>query len=391
MGLSRQWLGDTRIALRGENGAVIAMASGFNRRMAQAKAKELQALLEKEGQVVHIDKEFEISQIDRIPSDLRPVLRTPGYTLERQGIRGFRWDDTPFTRQELLEGLETGIRGRLKYQANMAVSDLFLSDMERLAIEDPLAYRLLTARLNDLAGVQGPFGQLQNQITDKVLAPILGNNSATKIVQMTNSVMWHLQLGAGKLSYPIINALTFLQTVAPEVAYVTSAAPEHLAGKYTYFATGGTRGPVGSVGVLNPLIMMKDSLVAMRKPSKDLLAAFERATNERVIDPRLVEEYIGESATKLRNIREAVSSPGNFASWLKALSEFLPAQSERLSRAHAFATGYLVAKNYLKIVDSDAAYRFARQFTENTMFLYTSADRPRIFTTPAGSFFDLLS
>lgn len=388
-GLSHQWLGDTRIALRGDNGNVVAIASGFNRRGAQERAKQIQEALAQEGKIARISEEFEISQVNGIPKDLRPILRTPGFVLEQQGIRGFRWDDTPFTRQELLEGLEGGIRGRLRYQANMSVQDLFMRDMEKLAVEDPLAYRLLTARLNDLAGVQSPFSQLQNQVVDKVLAPIMGNNSASKIVKVANSTMWHLQLGAGKLSYPIVNALTFLQTVVPEVAYVTSAAPEHLAGKYTYFAAGGTRGPVGAFGSLNPLVLMKDSLKAMRKPDQKLLQAFERATNERVIDPRLVEEYIGESATKLRDLRSAISSPGNFAGWLKALSEFLPAQSERLGRAHAFTVGHMIAKDYLKIVDDEAAYRLARQFTENTMFLYTSADRPRVFTTPAGSAFGL--
>jgi hypothetical protein len=221
------------------------------------------------------------------------------------------------------------------------------------------------------------------------MGPMLGSNSATKIAQVANSVMWHLQLGAGKLSYPIVNALTFLQTVVPEVAFVTSAADERLAGKYTYFATGGSKGPVGSVGALNPLTLMRDSLREMRTPGSGLRESFERATNERVIDPRLVEEYIGESATKVSDLRGAVRSPGNFAGWLKAASEWMPAQSERLSRAHAFTVGHILARDYLKLKDPEALYRFARQFTENSMFLYTAADRPRIFTTPAGSMFGL--
>lgn len=388
-GLSRSWLGDSRIVLRGEDGKVVGIASGVNRRAAQGAAKKLQTALENEGQVARVAEEFEVSQVDRIPSDVRPIVRTPGFVLERGGVRGFRWDLEPFTREELMEGLEGSVRGKLKYEANISVLDKFSKDLDKLNREDPFAYRLLTARLNDLAGVQGPLGLVQNQIVDKILAPVLGNQSATKIVGVTNSMMWHLQLGAGKMSYPILNALTFLQTVLPEVAYITSAAPEHLAGKYTYFAAGGTRGPVGVLGVLNPLTLMRDSLREMRRPSQELLQAFERATNERVIDPRLVEEYIGESATKLTDIRGAIKGPGQFVDWLKALSEFLPAQSERLSRGHAFTVGHLVAKNILGMKNAEHAYRFARQFTEHTMYLYTAADRPRMFTTPAGSFFGL--
>ena len=39
----------------------------------------------------------------------------------------------------------------------------------------------------------------------------------------------------------------------------------------------------------------------------------------------------------------------------------------------------------LGIVDEEKLYRFAKEFTERTMFNYTTTDRPRIFTTPAGS------
>lgn len=388
-GLSHVWEGDTRIALRGDDGEVVAIASGFNRRGAQASAQKLQQALLEEGKRTRIAEEFQVSQVDKIPLDLKLVVQKPGFLEGSSNIRGFKWDLEPFTRQELMEGLESGVRGRLRYMANSSVADLFLRDLDKLGMEDPVAYRLLVGRLNDLAGVQGPLGMIQNQIVDKVMAPVLGNNSASKIAQIANTTMWHLQLGAGKLAYPIVNALTFLQTVVPEVAYVMSAAPERMAGKYTYFAVGGTRGPVGAMGALNPLRMMVDSVKEMRKPGAGLMNAFERAVNDRVVDPRLVEDYIGESATKLGDLRSAAKSPGNFANWLKAASEFLPAQSERLSRAHAFTVGHILARDYLNIKDPDLAYRFARQFTENTMYLYTTADRPRLFTTPAGSMFGL--
>lgn len=388
-GLSHQWQGDSRIVLRDEGGAVIGIAAGFNRRGAQARAKELKELLELEGKSATIAEEFQLSQIAEIPKDLKPIINRPGFILERQGIRGFRWDDKPFTREEFVEALAGGIHGRLKFQANMAVDDLMAEHLTRLATEDPHAYRLVVARLNDMAGKQGPLGQIQNQIADKILAPVLGQNSASRIVGMTNSMMWTLQLGAMKLSYPIQGALTFLQTVAPEVAFITTASDQKLAGTYTYFAAGGTKGPVGAFGALSPLKMMARGFKDLKKPSPGLQAAYERALNERVIDPRFVEEYVGESATKLSDLKTALRSGGDFVGWLKALNEFLPGLSERFQRGHAFAVGYDLAKNFLKIADEDQAYRLARQFTEKTMFLYNVADRPRIFTTPAGSFLGL--
>lgn len=388
-GLSRQWLGDSRIALRGGDGKVVAVASGFNRRGAQKEAERLKERLNEEGIAATIAEEFQISETAAIPKDLRPEISHRGFLLEQQGVRGFRWDLEPFTRQELLEAYENGVRSRLRYQANLAVNDVFMSDLAKLMKEDPHSYKMLTARLNDLAGVQGPLSQIQNKLADQLLAPMLGQNSASKIVQISNTAMFQLQLAAGKMGFPIANAVTFMQNVVPEVAFITDAAATTKAGRYTYFAASGTQGPVGSVGSINPLTLMKDSFREMRKPSPELNAAIERAINERVIDPRLVEEYIGETATKLTDLRSAMKSPGGFVSWLRAASEFLPAMTERFSRGHAFTVGHMLGRDHLGITDPDTLYRFARQFTENTMYLYSTADRPRLYTTPAGSMFGL--
>lgn len=388
-GLGREWKGDTKIALRGEDGEIKAIASADNRRAARRRAEFIKEEMAKEGQTVKVAEEFRQTDLESIPKDLKPLLRTPRFTMERGNIRGWHGDFEDRTASELIDTLERNVRGRMNYQANLSVNNLFQRDIDRLAIEDPLSHKILTGRLNDLAGHHSPFGQLQNQVADRVLAPIMGTNSASKIVRYTNSAMWHLQLGAGKLSYPITNALTFLQTVMPEVAFITSAAPERLASKYTYFAAGGEKGTLGSLGVLSPLVLMKDSMVQMRKPSAELMKNFERAINEGVIDPRLVEDYIGSSATKLRDLRSAISGPEGFVNWMRAASEFMPAQSERLSRGHAFTVGHIVAKDYMQMADPDAVYRFAKQFAEHTMFLYGTADRPRALTTPIGSFFGL--
>ncbi len=388
-GLSRIWNGDSRIVLRGGGGDIVGIAVGVNRRGAQAEAKALQKILADEGITTNIAEEFQLSQLDTIPKELKPAIMKPGFVLERQNIRGFQWDTTPFTRDELLQAYDRAVHGRLKYQANISVEDLLQGSLTKLATEDPHAYKLVVARLNDLAGKQGPLGQIQNKIVDQFLAPMLGQNSASRIVGVSNSIMWTLQLGAMKLAYPVQGAVTMMQTVAPEVAFITSAVDSKLAGSYTYFAAGGTKGPVGSVGALNPLKVMARGMRLLKSPTSELRRLYQRAMNDRLIDPRFVEEYVGESASKLSDIRGAAKSGGSFLQWLKALNEFLPGLSERFQRGHALATGYDIGKNYLKIADEDTLYRFTRQFTEKTMFLYTAADRSRIFTTPAGSFFGL--
>lgn len=369
-GLPRKWEGDTRIDLLDGDGNLQVVAAGLNKRTAQ---KEAEAILA-ENPTWQKGDEYSLSE--------RGLARDP--IRAEEGVGGFRWDRKPWTREELMQELEIQTKGRYKEQATISVDHLLSPQLDKLKSEDPVAYRMLVARLNDKEGKQGAFSQWQNRVTDKVLAPILGTDSASKIVSVTNSAMWHLQLGALKMAYPVANALTFVQTVIPEVAYIMTAAPEQLAGRYTYFAAAGTKGTMGGMGVLNPLRIMRDSFREMRTPGVGLRENIVRASNDRVIEPRFVEDYIGESAVKLRDLRTAVSSGKGFLGWLKALSEFVPSHSERLSRAHAFTTGHLVGRDHLGLT-GDKLYYFARQFTENTMYLYSSSDRPRMFTTPAGS------
>lgn len=388
-GLSRQWEGDTRVIVRNDTGQVVALGAGPNRKAALASAQQLV----RENPGWRIDGEFSLSQ-GPIPKDLDPTIRSPSFILERQDVRGFKFDTKPFTRAEFLDAYENALRARMKYQANLTTDDMLGPQMDRLMKEDPAAFRMAQARLHDYAGVQTAFGRWQNKIADQVLGPMLGTNSASRIVQITNTSLFNLQLGALKLAYPVVNALQFVQTVVPEVAFVLGRAPpEALAGRYSFFAAGGTKGPVGGIAALNPIKMMGQSFAEMRKPSAELSEAFERAVNDRVIDPRLVEDYIGASKTRAGDVMKVLRGEESFVGWLRAVSEFLPAETERLSRTHAFTTGYIIARDFLqregRSLSADQLYSFARQFTENTMYLYSAADKPRIFTTPAGSLLGL--
>lgn len=389
-GLSRTWEGDTRIAIQNDAGEIVAQAAGPNRREAQRQAAQLL----KENPGWSINKEFSMSQ-GPIPKDLDPFIASPSFLLENQGMRGFKWDLTTPTKNEFLEGYENALRARMRYQANLATDDILGPNFFHLQREDPAAFRMVDARRNDYAGVQSAFGRWQNKVTDQVLGPSLGTNSASKIVQITNTSLFNLQLGALKLSYPVVNALQFLQTVLPETAFIMGKAPpERLAGRYSFFAAGGEKGPVGGVAAISPIKMLYQSTREMARPSAELSSAFERAVNDRVIDPRIVENYIGESAIKLRDVKKAFQSGGNFTEWLRAMSEFLPAETERLSRTQAFTNGYIVARDFLKgktgeALNPDQIYNFAKQFTENSMYLYGASDKPRIFTTPAGSLMGL--
>jgi hypothetical protein len=123
----------------------------------------------------------------------------------------------------------------------------------------------------------------------------------------------------------------------------------------------------------------------MGNPDVMLHRGINRAGVEAVTQPRVAEEMIGLNATRVKDLRAALASPGGFASWLKELAIWLPANAERLSRVHAFTSGWIMGRDVVGLVDEERLYQFAKEFTEKTMFGYTTADRPRIFTTPLGS------
>jgi hypothetical protein len=249
-------------------------------------------------------------------------------------------------------------------------------------------------RINSDYGVKGKWDKAINRAADAILAPMIGNESASKIVGITNTTLMNLQLGAMNLSYPATSLATFIQTTLPEVAYVLSALPDQAAKYYSHFLAGGTRGPVGGMAVLQPLKLAGRAFMEMRKPSADVADAVSWGMNNRTLDARLAEEWIGQSSSKVQDVFKLAKgqlkpSEFSFTSWLKSLSEWLPANSERLSRTHTFVMGYLAARDLLHVAGQpltrDQMLRFAQEFTNKTMYLYTAADKPKVLTSPIGS------
>lgn len=379
-GLTRQWEGDFRIPIRAEGDTLKAIASGFNARAAQEAAREI---VEKNPNW-RAGPMFQASDGRSVPKDIEPLLRSPSYLLERHGIKGYRWNDTPFTKKELLEAYESSINTRYNYQAELAIQTELAPLMARLEAEDPKAFELVAHRLTQMQGQDTPFSRIQNQFADKVLGPYLGGNSASKIASTTNSLMFHFQLAALKLSYPVTNIVGLLQTVTPEIAFLLNAGNAQKSRHYTYWAAGGTNGPVGSVGALAPLKIMGNAVRELRNPDAALKVAWERAAKERIFDPKFLEEFSGETAVAIKDIKTAGSSPEGFVNWLKSVSEFGPSVSERFGRVYSYTVGHMVGRDIMGL-GGDALHSFASQFTQRTQYAYGMADRPLLFSTPMGS------
>lgn len=388
-GFSRTWEGDHRIVLRSEEGRPIGMAAGNTPAHALAEAKKLRVRLEKDlGMPIHVDpRGFYRGQSHAIPDDIRAIVLNPGFTLERRNMRGFKWDaDTP-TLRELLQEDNRNMMKRANAMASMTRDSLLARDLAALSVEDAYAYGVVTKRFNQLSGVQGEFGKFQNKWADRYLAGYLGAGSASKIAQVTNEALFKLQLGFLKISHPIENMIGMIQTTMPEAAFVMSADPSRLGSAYYTMAPlmDSTGRPKGLMGFLNPLKVVGKAFGEMRRMEGDFAEAVGRGVNDRLFGQRMIEEFTGSQASALAKPRDALRSPGEFWRFVSAASDFMPAFSERFARLHAFSTGWVMARDVMKVSDPDQIYAIAKRFTERTQYLYAAADRPLVFTTPAGS------
>lgn len=385
-GISRMWDGDFMTAIRDEVGSPVGMAAGHNRKQSLANAKALAADMAKTGKTFRVGETFlRDNPGTGIPRDLIPFVTRPGFTMERGNLRGFKWDLDMPTPEQFFKDLESNVNRRTRYMANLTREALLSKNLASLSVDDPFAYKVVTGRFNQMSGIEGEFSKAQNRVVDKVLAPVVGKNSATKIVQVTNEALNFLMLGAMKLSYPLSNILGTLQTTAPELAYLMTAASDRKAGLYIHSPLLGEKGPVGTMGHLSVPAIMGRALKEMGKPDKDLTEAISRGMNERILDARMIDEVTGTDASIKITLQKAFSSGEGLWRGIRAVSDFLPAASERFARGHAFTSAWIVGRDVIGIKDPDALYALAKQFTAKTQYLYSASDRPLVFTSPVGS------
>lgn len=383
-GLSRSWDGDLRVAIRDSEEKLIGIAAGQSRVSAKKAADRLVDDLVAQGHTARVAEEFDITNTVKLPRDLKPHVSSPAWVLERQGLAGYKHFDKPFTKKELLDAYASNVRKRTKYMANATITNLLADDIAKVSMEDPTMHTILTERLNDLAGQRSALAKIQEQVVDSVLSLVMGKNTASGIVSATNKLMWHLELGALRIAYPVMNMLTFMQTVLPEAAFVRTAGADTLAKYYTTWGLHGGKA-AAPMGALDPIKMWWQGTKQMHvKGDARWDKAVARGINEGVLDPRFIEEAVGQTSAQATNLASAMKS-GGMVPWLKAVSEYLPAQSEKWSRLNSFSTAYKMGKDVLGLQDDELLYKFAKDFTDRTMFRYGMEARPRVFTTPAGS------
>lgn len=406
--LSNTWRGDwrTRVQARTGGGWKTLFVGGGEHPAESAKAAEFFAeKMKAEGLEVKVGQTVESGELDAdralrqeiAKAQQDPLMRSmyrkvqgtiykPDTYKARAGVGGYIGEDRPLTKAEFGDIVKNHIHERLLRMTDLSYNSQMWRQKAILSQQDPAMMALLNKRVSQLQGKQGPIGKWTNKVADEALAPFFGKNSASKIVSAANSSMFALELGFMNMSYVLANALTFMQTSLPMIAFVTSAAPERVAQHYSFMPVMG-RKAVGHVGVLDILKLTGQSFKDLVKPPADLQELLQRGTKEGVWDPKFIEDTVGENSRVAGDIRGALKGEDGFPRVIKAVLQIMPGASEKISRGHSFVMGYELGK--LINLEGEHLYQFSKEFTEKTMFNYGAADRPQVITGPFGSAFGL--
>ena len=323
--ISRTWRGTIRLPIFNEGGELVAYASGKTRKQALDEADAIIDTLTGQGYSVRkgadevrlADRTGDIDLAAKITATApefraaqtvrQNMARQPKFFEERHDIGGYI---SKITKEDFQDIITAHVTQANKSVADMTIQHKLASQLAILSEENPSAFGQVVRRINDLAGRTGEAAQWQNRITDKLMAPVLGKDSASKIVRTANTLIMNFQLGALNLGFPVLNALTFMQTTLPHMHWVMSAPPARLSRYYTWWPVAGQDlRPRSGMGVMDTFKVMRESFRRMGNPGEELGQNFTRATNEGVVDPRLVEEWAGQNSRRVTDLKGALSGP----------------------------------------------------------------------------------
>jgi len=399
--VSHMFRGTHRQRVLDGRGKLIAMGSGINRgealKSAERLAEEWGGHLDDKGP--HLSdfsddardfKEITTRQNREFTSKAKSLKQDPlDYRLSR-GVKSFSGHDEPMTANDIFEVIRSTVSGKYKYMAEQTIKEQIMPEaMEVFHKYGKKTFDALAYRVNQMFGIKGPVNKAINRSVDKVLAPMLGRNSADRLVGAINKGEMHLSLMMGNLAHPLTNMLTFMQTVMPKLAYVQGVEPAQWGQVLGYGPDIDLAGRVTGVkGVLEPIKIAMLAFKDMARPDKDLRAAFDRAAGDGVITAGIQERYIGENSVQADWIRDRFDL-GDAYEKISSIPFLNPAtKSEELSRAHAFVAAHRLFKQ-MGVTDPEMRYQLSKQFTHRSMYQYTTADRPKLFNGPLGSLFGL--
>lgn len=423
--IPRILLGDWRIPVTTEKGGLVYLASGKTRGAAERMAKAIVDEAAERGSVWKADAASLKHAVEQTTEDVTDIMadvgrkldedpaaveivqsamkrvqflnvqraahlpyrpRSPGsLTNARSGIKA---TDTTYTREEFIKAFEAHIRKMGNFAAIQSYMERWGNEVMVLKGQNAVLYNDLMRRAQQALGVEGQITRTLNNVLTPVLGANMGSKAATKIAAATNKTLYAWQLGFANPTFALLNAISPLQTVLPQLAFVMRA-PTMEANKLLHHIPllNAEGKPIGQGAFLDPIKLMWNAVRQLRHADEELQHIHVRLRNDNTLHPMLFEEHVGAGATNPQSLKESFQS-GGWAQFLVDGSTVMARKSEEFARIVSANSGYLVGKHHLGL-EGEQLYHFTRRFIESTNYLYGQSDRARLITGPVGSMFGL--
>jgi hypothetical protein len=423
--IPRILLGDWRIPVLTENGGLVYLASGKTRGAAERMAKAIVDEAKDRGVVYTAEKshlkhavEMKLDDITDLMEDVGKKIdsdpaaadivasamkriqfmnvkrearlpyqpRTPGSLAhERSGVKA---TETTYTREEFIKAFEAHIRKMGNFGAIHSFMERWGNEIQTLRGQNQVLYEDVMRRAQQAMGVEGQITRTLNNVLTPFLGAQMGSKAATKIAAATNKTLYAWQLAFVNPTFALLNALSPIQTVLPQLAFVMRA-PSMEANKLLHYTPlmNAAGKPIGGGAFLDPVKILWESVRQLRHADEELQHIHVKLRNDNTLHPMLFEEHVGAGASNPQTLKESFKA-GGWAQFLIDGSTVMAKKSEEFARIVSANSGYLVGKHQLGL-EGDQLYHFVRRFTESTNYLYGQSDRARLITGPVGSMFGL--
>ena len=311
---------------------------------------------------------------------------------ERTGLAGSP-DAAQYSVEDALAASQSHYEQLLRFAAYHTWRERWLPEAMNLSKIDPTLYSNLQRKANQFMGIEGEITNVLNKSLSPVFGGTMGGKAATKIAQQTNGLMYAWNLGIANPTFALLNLLTPLQTVAPQIAMLTRV-PTLEAEKLMHVGLRfGEDGVVaGRQSFWHPMKVLGQSLKEIKNPGDELLESFARAKTDGTLSAQLYEGWVGGQARAHQTLRDAYNNAGGgmAGGWefIKRTSTFMAEKSEEFSRINAFTAMHILGRDHFKL-QGETLYKFAQRGTHTSMYGYGVVDRSRMFTGPVGSMFGL--
>lgn len=308
--------------------------------------------------------------------------RAPGSLAhERTGVA---LNTIEMSKKELKDHILNDMKRKAHFAGTTTYMDRWGNDIAgKLKDDNPKLFEDINRRVQQTLGVAGQTTRWMNKRISKI--PGVGPHGATKLAGVINATLFNFQLGILQPTYALLNALSPLQTVLPQVAFMLQAPREVAQNFFQYMPLKDSAGRTVAVGAaLDPIRVMWQAMKMMRNLDDEAAEVMLSLRKQGVMGPQMFEEF----TVKVPQTLNESFKNGGWAEFSWNAMTSMARNSESFARIISANAGYVVGKQHLELQGAQLEH-FVRKFTESTNYLYNQSDRARLITGPVGSMFGL--